>query len=169
MGQVYSFIDANGETRLLAEIVPPISGGGAVVQATATLNDAAIRTIHSVGTVVVPGIAGKVLVPISAVFVLNATAGAYTSNAPALAIATDTSNDLYGLGTFTDAATVLADAATNFCVFPGVTADSYDLLSTGYSGQGLMLLQYGGGTDPTGGNAANTLEITVAYYVVTVP
>lgn len=136
-----------------------VVGGGNVVQfASLSVTDAQIKTLNSVPLEIVaaPG-SGKVIIPLWWYLRRNTAGGAYSAN-PSFHVRYGTAGtDSTLFGGVTIALTVAADNA-NYRSSPDTTAVvGVDLTNNG--------LNVKTSADVTGGNAANTLKVSVAYYV----
>jgi hypothetical protein len=147
---------------------------------TVTLNNASIKTLPTipVDLVAAPG-AGKILVPISALFVLDTAAGAYTN----LGTTTKAGWQLYS-----DSSSELSSILEMVTPLGGTTAFTCQAVipraqvgTTGYTGEitsaanpladrsnkSIQLVDFWtDGGNYTGGNAANTVKITIFYAIV---
>jgi len=154
-------------------------GGGSVLSATVELTDAQIKTLPTtpVELVAAQG-SGKAIIPISCIAISDFSGGAYTNiTGASWQLAVDGDNPI---GSPFDAFAALGDvgniyvcqiACNDFYTGAGDFAGSsitYPVtVKSSYDNKELNLVDaFGGVTNYTGGNAANTLKVTVYYVVV---
>lgn len=153
-------------------------GGSDVVQkASITLTDAQIKTLPTAprDIVAAPG-AGKIIVPISAMVILNTTAGAYTG-------VTDASFQLSMQGTYVSAPVIaqasLLDTGINILpmlipiaengtgAFDGTVVTRNNAIQGDWENKPLQIFDfYAGIGNYGGGNSANTMKVLVSYIIV---
>lgn len=149
-------------------------------QATVELTNAQIKALPTTAVQIVaaPG-ANKVLVYQSGILLLNTTSGAYSNVAAtaALYIGLGTTSAsvasrspvamLTGSASYIDILAVASTAPADGG--PNLSAFDQEILS-GATNQALVMAAYnpdeGSGENFTGGNAANTLKISVTYYIL---
>lgn len=158
------------------------SGGGVeILSASRTLTDEQIKALPTTGggveVVAAPGV-GKMIVPISAYAILDSTAGAYSDTTDASLGLVCNSNFMSSL---TKWGSSLSDNKKSYIPFlvpysengTGTFADNVVTYSktdapTQLENQPISVVDsWGGIPDYTGGNAANTLKVTVYYIEVT--
>jgi hypothetical protein len=147
--------------------------GGSMLTKQATLTDAQIRALPTTPVTIIPGTPGYLILPFLAVLELNATAGAYTnvSAGPANQIFTITGTRRNQAGRLDDClagpsqkTTILPLAGALDAVPPTVTQPIRAAqLAADAAGQPLQIAASNTGGNLTGGNAANTLRVTVYY------
>lgn len=138
---------------------PPVGGGSSVVQVvTRTITSAEILALNSTPVELVAAQVGKVLWPISAVFVFHPGATPY--DVPADTLNVTTNNRGPGLRT---ADTLLTEVTERFVFMGGGDGTSYVVSLSSVSGKSLIVDD--GGGDPTTGDG--TLTVTVLYHVLT--
>lgn len=153
------------------------SSGGGLQKATLTLTDAQIKKLPNTPIPIVasPG-SGQMLVPILAIFVADSTAGAYSFDGDAkIRIVTTDGNACFG--------TLVEDTVEAYPLFADslaleVVATLRSQFSSGGDGsektlfedQGLAVAIAGvtDDNDFSGGDAANTLNVTILYTIVDV-
>lgn len=140
--------------------------GAAGHEASISLTDAQIKALHSTPILLVPspGI-GRMLVPVSAWFFVNTEAGVYACAGDVeLHLITHVSQIAwFDLGSF-DAALEQAAKISYILPLNQSVLDSFTQFYSDVAEQGLDV--YLSGANPTLGNAANFLRITLAYLIV---
>lgn len=156
---------------------PGLAGGGTslVLSATVELTDAQIKALPSERVEIVPAPAtGKALLYITSFFQINTSAGAYTNVDADGRIYIDYGGELASLPAILPSGanlrTWVLPPASQFGQNPSVlsTFNSVNIArSTGIDETPLYIkIDNNGAGDFTGGNAANTLKVTVYYVVV---
>jgi len=171
------FVDEETIRRWISENSPS-PGGGSLLSATVELTDAQIKALPTdpIQIVAAPGV-NKIIVPISCIVVCDTTAGAYTDLTDSgfdLQVGGDSVSCPLGATTLLSSGEVRVgffalplSFVSGIATFGGqvFTADPRDV--TILSNAALTILDnWNGGTPYGGGNAANTLKVTVYYVVV---
>lgn len=159
---IMSALDADGLAALQEAAGGAVSGGSGLLQvATMTLTDAQIKALGEVPVEVIPAPgANKLLLPISAVAVLNCAAGAYTglTGTPAVVLWYENQD------------TIAEGYATSFPW--GHAADHQDLNMAVVAQNGpnennaIVITMTSQDGDLANGHADNTLNVTVYYVIV---
>jgi hypothetical protein len=135
------------------------AGGAGLLSETVTLTDAQIKAVGGTPFELVAAQAGKILNPISCVFTLDSTAGIYTGITSSSLWLEVGNQNLCSSGL----STCLEESAGIYTnnMIPNLSQASAQNLDN----QSIKLVSPVGGAF-TGGNAANTLKVTVYYVVV---
>jgi len=169
-------VDQETIQRWIAEAVAAIPGGGSLLSATVELTDAQIKALPTGFEIIPAPEVGKILFPIAANFVLN-IAGVYTGDAASASWNLIYSTTTDYVSAFVQSATILTSGlgvkSGMFLIPYSKPSADFDDASTTIpnnadrSNLGISIKDDWNGSSPyTGGNAANTLKVTVYYVVV---
>lgn len=162
------------QTDALSAPPPSAAGGGSAnfESASIVLTNAQIKLLASTGIEIVaaPGV-GKAVVPVSATLYLDFAAGAYTPSAGTdyftIGTGTDDAEEMLKIPIPNNAATLVAAVGPATHVAAGAGAHYADAIFQDMAqiGNAALTISISGG-NPTGGNAANTMTVSVLYLVV---
>jgi hypothetical protein len=166
-------------TRLLADNISGGGGSGLLKTATVTLTDAQIKALPTTAVQVVaaPG-AGKMILPVSCQFELNPSAGAYADVTGASIVLLNDSGEYQSAVMLMQSALSGTSRIFGNLACPALEAGTGDFDGTVVSRMGMNVSSinnsilvkddWNGISDYTGGNAANTMKVTVWYVEVDV-
>lgn len=172
--------DATGFKAAVEAMFPNLAGGSGgssyLVKAEVTLTNAQIKALPTTPVEIVAAQgSGKVIVPVIATAYINTSGGAYTGVTDASIVLIDNNSDY--LSSVTKIQSPLGSPAANFIIIPcpymstgSATFSGITISDQNFSlpdNQSLSIKDdWGGLSNYGGGNAANTLKVTVYYLVV---
>lgn len=178
---IRSFFHDRDVRREIRKIAGSAGSTPLVQSATVTLTDAQIKTLPTTPvTIVAAAGAGKVIIPLSGFVSIDASAGAYTGITDASLILHDTSFNYFSSPTpveiFLGAGYATPTSAQIGCpflntptsgTFVDIALANQPMISSTIDNSPLQVSDnWAGLSDYGGGNAANTMKVTVHYVII---